>query len=395
MDKDKIEDRFAKFYDAYYKVKTEELFKNYPGERSLTADLEALASFEPYLASELTQNPDDIIPIATASLSKLSKGLKIIEPIHARFIGKNSNIPIQDIGTQLQDKLLTIDSIVARKFEMIPIPIYIKAKCAFCGTDAELKREDTGEQPACPRCKRKSLKIDVKASKFINRQRLSIKSPVQDKSDPYTYHLDVWLEDDLVDKVKSKDRVEFTGIIRIEYNPKEERYGFALHVIGLKNLQPEIDRKAALEHNMAKVFELVRASQYQFLEGVPEERIVAESERFGTAKAATLECIEDHKKNGSLVSPEPGLLATPEYAEIIRRNKELEKDTNSIKNIITKLTETDSGAKITDVLDQAEKQGISRDKTTRVINTLERMGDIYSPKPGILKIVRREEEPTA
>ncbi|MGB9732493.1 MAG: minichromosome maintenance protein MCM [Candidatus Micrarchaeia archaeon] len=65
---------------------------------------------------------------------------------------------------------------------------------------------------------------------------------------------------------------------------------------------------------------------------------------------------------------------------------------NTLMEIIAKLDEGGQGAKIVSVLEEAEKAGIDRGTTAKYISELERSGDIYSPKPGIIKIVRREEE---
>ena len=64
---------------------------------------------------------------------------------------------------------------------------------------------------------------------------------------------------------------------------------------------------------------------------------------------------------------------------------------NSIIAIIKKLDEG-SGVQLIRVLEEAENQGVKREETSRYVNELERSGDIYTPKPGILKIVKREEE---
>ncbi|MGI0141260.1 MAG: minichromosome maintenance protein MCM [Candidatus Micrarchaeales archaeon] len=65
---------------------------------------------------------------------------------------------------------------------------------------------------------------------------------------------------------------------------------------------------------------------------------------------------------------------------------------NSIISIIKKLEQEENFAKMTRVLEEAEKEGVDRASTTKYINELERIGDIYSPKPGILKIVKHDEE---
>ncbi len=67
---------------------------------------------------------------------------------------------------------------------------------------------------------------------------------------------------------------------------------------------------------------------------------------------------------------------------------------NVIIGIIKKLQDesSDGAAKIVDLLTEAEKQGIDRATATRYMSELERSGDIFSPRGGIIKIVRREDE---
>ena len=64
---------------------------------------------------------------------------------------------------------------------------------------------------------------------------------------------------------------------------------------------------------------------------------------------------------------------------------------NTLMEIIARLDEG-QGAKIVAILEEAEKAGIDRATTTKYIGELERNGDIYTPKPGFIKIVKREEE---
>ncbi len=63
-----------------------------------------------------------------------------------------------------------------------------------------------------------------------------------------------------------------------------------------------------------------------------------------------------------------------------------------IMGIIKKLEEEEKSARIIRILEEAEKQGIDRATTTKYISDMERGGDVYSPKPGVIKIVKREEE---
>ena len=65
---------------------------------------------------------------------------------------------------------------------------------------------------------------------------------------------------------------------------------------------------------------------------------------------------------------------------------------NTIIAIIKGLEEKEGSAKIVSILEEAEKQGMDRGTTTRYISELERSGDVFSPKAGVIKIVKRDEE---
>ncbi len=63
----------------------------------------------------------------------------------------------------------------------------------------------------------------------------------------------------------------------------------------------------------------------------------------------------------------------------------------SLIEIIKKLEKEEDGAKIVRILEEAEKAGMDGATAKKYIDELERTGDIFSPKPGILRIVRRDE----
>ena len=59
--------------------------------------------------------------------------------------------------------------------------------------------------------------------------------------------------------------------------------------------------------------------------------------------------------------------------------------------IIKKLEKEEDGAKIVRMLEEAEKAGMDGATANKYIDELGRAGDIFGPKPGILRIVRRDE----
>lgn len=63
----------------------------------------------------------------------------------------------------------------------------------------------------------------------------------------------------------------------------------------------------------------------------------------------------------------------------------------SLLEIVKKLEQEEDGAKIVRILEEAEKAGLDGATAKKYLDELERQGDIFSPKPGILRLVRREE----
>jgi replicative DNA helicase Mcm len=63
----------------------------------------------------------------------------------------------------------------------------------------------------------------------------------------------------------------------------------------------------------------------------------------------------------------------------------------SLLEIVKKLDQEEDGAKIVRILEEAEKAGMDGATAKKYLDELERTGDIFSPKPGILRLVRRDE----
>lgn len=65
---------------------------------------------------------------------------------------------------------------------------------------------------------------------------------------------------------------------------------------------------------------------------------------------------------------------------------------NSMIAIIRKLEESEQTAKFERVIEEAERSGMDRGTAMKYISELERSGDIFSPKPGIIRLVKRDSD---
>jgi replicative DNA helicase Mcm len=212
-----IEDKFTEFFNSYYIDQINEMYISYPKRRSVLVDLKDLERYDIDLATELSANPDLILPVANSAMAKLSPNPGLKEPVYARFFGSETHMPlIQDVGSEHINKMLTLDSLVVKRSEIIPRVQLAKFKCSFCGTTLE-EKVDRNELPeVCPQCKRRALKQLNSESKFINMQRLAVQDPLERlRGSTPTWHLEVVVDDDLVNTIIPGDRVSITGILRI------------------------------------------------------------------------------------------------------------------------------------------------------------------------------------
>ncbi len=227
---DAIRTRFDDFLERYYREGINDIIVAFPDKRSLTVDFNDLSKFDPDLAAELINKPDLIIDAATESLKGKLGELDLGDnEVHVRFKGQNTNSPlIMDVGSANIGKLLKLDSLIVKRSEISPKAKIDAYKCSYCGAIYKFIDGKDEVLDICQQCKRKSLKQMPEDSSFINFQKVAVQDPLEKlRGNSPTWQLEVWLEDDLVNKIIPGDIIELTGILRIR--PR-------------KNLKGKIDR---------------------------------------------------------------------------------------------------------------------------------------------------------
>ncbi|MGC8647840.1 MAG: minichromosome maintenance protein MCM, partial [Candidatus Micrarchaeia archaeon] len=213
-----IKSKFDAFFDAYYADEISDIIVSFPDKRSLNVNFKDLSKFDPELASDLVENPDTVLEAANESLREKLKDVEMKEKEpHVRFYGQNINTPlVQDIGSNYIGKLVMLDSLVVKRSEIIPKVKIGFYKCTYCGATYKVRIDNEEVPEVCEQCKRRSLKQVPEESQFENLQKLAIQDPLERlHGNIPTWQLEVWAEDDLVNRVIPGDRVEITGILRI------------------------------------------------------------------------------------------------------------------------------------------------------------------------------------
>ncbi|MEM3181345.1 MAG: minichromosome maintenance protein MCM [Candidatus Micrarchaeaceae archaeon] len=258
-------DKFLEFYNTYYSEQINALFLSYPKRRSLNVSLTDLERFDHELAEELIINPDNVLPAANAAFAKLNPKPNATKPVHARFFNPDlSNAPLlQDIGSDQIGKLLTIDSLVIKRSEIMPKVHMGVFKCSVCGTVVKLDIEHEEVPDVCPQCKHKSLKQVTEESEFIDLQRLEVQDPLERlKGSIPNWHMEIWLQDDIVNTVLPGDRADIVGILRIRprvtSRGKQEKSIFTmfLDAVSIRPKQKEFAELEITQEEENKIVEL-------------------------------------------------------------------------------------------------------------------------------------------
>ncbi len=275
--KEGLVDRFTEFFNMYYIDQINEMYIAYPKKRGVLIDIKDLEKLDADLATELINRPDELLDCANTALERLSPNPELKEPVYARFYGLDINIPmIQDVGSEYISKLLTLDSLVVKRSEITPKVHIAVFKCSFCGTTLKTKVDKEELIEVCPQCKRRSLKQSSSESEFINLQKIAVQDPLEKlKGNTPTWQLEVWLQDDLINRVVPGDRVDITGILRIRPRKtskgKEDKVLFTMffEAVSLKpkqkefaeiDITPEEEREILELSKDPKIFEKIAKS---------------------------------------------------------------------------------------------------------------------------------------
>src|SRR5437867_2007575 len=194
--------------------------------KSLTVDFDDLILFDPALARNVVEHPDDFIGYAG---SAATAQMRVEDPEYAEHVGKifarfrrlPERTALRKVGAENLKKLTLVDGIVVRTSQVHPKIVQATFRCRKC---LEIIREDQsgelmrGPGSACPNCQQKTaFELLEEQSKFKNTQEARIQERPEDlPPGQLPRYLDVRLEEDIVDTARPGDRIALTAIVRAE-----------------------------------------------------------------------------------------------------------------------------------------------------------------------------------
>ena len=208
------------FAQDKYRVKLRHMALN--DERSLTLDFLELSVFDEELARGVLSRSEDYLQYAASALKAQMRYedeqyAEAVERFHVRIRGLPSKISIRNIGASHIERLVAFDGIIVRATPVKPLLVEAVFQCK-CGAENRVPQQGSFIRPpmGCESCGRTvGFELIPEKSKFIDYQELRVQERPEDlPPGQLPRYVEVYLEDDLVDKARPGDRVTITGVVR-------------------------------------------------------------------------------------------------------------------------------------------------------------------------------------
>ncbi len=262
-----LEERFDRFFRAYYLREILRVVRGYPEEKSLIVNFEDLDNYDITLADEVLNNPDVAIPAAQRALAKIE--LPVDYPsirLNLRFtnLPSTSKLLIRDIRSADVGKLIAVDGIVRKATDVRPKLVVGAFECQRCGSIMHIPQNDDSlkEPYLCESCeKRGPFKLDVDNSQFVDSQKILIQENLEDlRGGEHPKQITVLLEDDLTGKITPGDSIEVIGILRAARkktgNAKSRVFDIFIEANNFNPVQIEFEEVRISKEEEKKIIEL-------------------------------------------------------------------------------------------------------------------------------------------
>ncbi|WP_461863948.1 LAGLIDADG family homing endonuclease [Thermococcus sp.] len=275
MDRDEMIERYARFFREYVDDEGKEVYINKLRDlltiiprRSLSIDWMHLNSYDPELAEELIENPEESINAAEDAIQIVLREPPILKKeefrVHARFFNLPHTLLVKELASEHINRFVQVEGIITRVSEVKPYVAKAVYVCKDCGNEMiRLQRpyQNIVKPMKCDACGSRNLELDVDKSRFVNFQSFRLQDrPESLKGGQMPRFVDAILLDDMVDTALPGDRVLVTGILRVILEQKDKRPIFkkVLEVNHIEPLSKEIEELEITPEDEQRIRELAK-----------------------------------------------------------------------------------------------------------------------------------------
>ncbi|MGC8850680.1 MAG: minichromosome maintenance protein MCM [Candidatus Micrarchaeia archaeon] len=218
---------FEEFFSAKMQKQIAELAAVFPEKRSLEVDFAEIEKYNLSLAEGLLEESDAYLQAAEDAIAKMN--VPVALPSVKKFVPhvRVYNLPealqaqVQSLGSEHLDKLIRVDGVFSWVTGINPRMKKAAWQCLHCDNVMKLETDKYALKPprACSAkdCGRQDFRLLESESEFVNVQRAQLQDLVENlRGNAPTSHVEVWMEDDIVNLVNPGDKVTLTGILRLK-----------------------------------------------------------------------------------------------------------------------------------------------------------------------------------
>ncbi|MBU0533087.1 minichromosome maintenance protein MCM [Candidatus Micrarchaeota archaeon] len=257
---------FTDFFTNIYNAKIDELLQKYPTKRSLYLDYTDLEKFDPEMADMLIKAPDIMLEAAEEAIKQLNFTVtagKKFEP-HIRVMTMPAEEAfIEQLGSKNINELVAFKCVVTKRAEIMHRVKIAMYKCQLCDTEIRLIVGKNFTPPKrCEQCKKYSLVQINEESTFTDIQKAEVQELLERvRGGAPAAHIELLMEDDLVNTVSPGDNIEVTGILRlkppIKMRQKQELiYSRYIDVNSVKSLKKDFEEVEITKEDERRIKDL-------------------------------------------------------------------------------------------------------------------------------------------
>ncbi|SEO69955.1 replicative DNA helicase Mcm [Halorientalis persicus] len=216
-----IVDRFLEWYRQYYRDEIGQLAQRYPqDQRSLVVEHSDLYSYDPELADDWIDHPDQFQDIAEEALRQFDLPADVpLDDAHVRMAGLGETYtvyPDEFSPTDAASEYRTVRGDVLVTTEPYSVVTTAAFECQRCGTLTRIPQSGDWQEPhECQGCDRQGpFKINYEQSAFVDGQTIQLQTPPE-RASGTGRTLQVFVRDDAVDQVEMGDRIAASGILHL------------------------------------------------------------------------------------------------------------------------------------------------------------------------------------
>ncbi len=260
--------RFASFFEQSYKKQIEKLVGQYPQKRSLEIDIRELEHFDFELADELLEHPDDVLEAAAQAILSVdvpALGVDDFRP-HIRVFNLPEDFQpeLRNIGSHHIGKLISVEGVAVQITDVLPKLRIAVWECKRCGNTYRLIQSATSqEQPTICECKHHDFSLKSADSTFEDYQKIRIQEPLEVvKGNQQPTNVDIYVSDDIVNRVTPGDKIKITGILRL-VPPKEKKlvYGRYVQAVHIEETEKEFSEIEISKEDEEEIRKLAKDPQ--------------------------------------------------------------------------------------------------------------------------------------